>query len=88
LPGSTSSSSRKCPTIALSCSRSSSTHRRSRRARLVGRRVDVVLGDDVGAPEAPNGTKHAVGLGEHGRLVDGEVDHAVGIDDIDRGVRQ
>jgi hypothetical protein len=48
----------------------------------------VVLGDDVGAPEAPNGTKHAVGLGEHGRLVDGEVDHAVGIDDIDRGVRQ
>jgi hypothetical protein len=43
----------------------------------------VVVGDDVGDAQAAAGAQDAEGLGEHGGLVDGEVDDAVGDHDVD-----
>ena len=43
----------------------------------------LVLGDDVGDPDAAAGTEHAGDLGEHGRLVGREVDDAVRDHDVD-----
>lgn len=50
--------------------------------------VHVLLGDDVGDGNAPTGAKDPGGFGEHEVLVTGEVDDAVGDDDIDTGVGQ
>src|SRR5690606_15284690 len=52
------------------------------------RGVEVVLGDDVGDDEAPARCEDAVRLAQHRGLVHGEVDHAVGDDDVHRGVGQ
>ncbi len=43
-----------------------------------------VVGDDVGDADPAAGSQDAEGLGEHGGLVGGQVDHAVGDDDVDR----
>ena len=50
--------------------------------------VHALVGDHVGDGEAAAGAQHARGLGEHDALVGGEVDHAVGDDDVDGGVGQ
>jgi hypothetical protein len=55
------------------------------RALLDGR---AVLGHDVADADAAARTKHARDLAEDGRLVRGEVDHAVADDHIDGGGRQ
>ena len=47
-------------------------------------RGEVVLGDDVGDPDPPARAQHPEHLGQHGRLVGRQVDHAVGDDDVDR----
>jgi hypothetical protein len=51
-------------------------------------RGEVVGGDDVGDAEAPARFEDPVGLGEHGGLVGGQVDDAVGNDHIDGARRQ
>src|SRR5207247_69759 len=48
-------------------------------------RGEVVFGDDVADPDPAARLEHAGDLRQHGRLVRGEVDHAVGDDDVDRG---
>ena len=45
---------------------------------------EVVLGDHIGDADAAARLEHAEGLGEHGWLVGGEVDHAVRDDHVDR----
>ncbi len=47
-------------------------------------RGEFVVGDDVGDADAAAGGQDAEHLGEHGRLVGGQVDDAVGDDDVDR----
>ena len=49
---------------------------------LFGRQV--VLGDDVADPDPAARLQHARDLGQHRRLVDREVDHAVRDHDVDR----
>ena len=46
-------------------------------------RGQVVFGDDVADPDPAARLEHARDLGQHGRLVDGEVDHAVRDHDVD-----
>jgi hypothetical protein len=48
-----------------------------------GRRVHVLVGDDIGDREPAAGAQDARGLGEHLGLVRREVDHAVGDHDVD-----
>ena len=50
--------------------------------------LHVLALDDVGHSEPPARLLHAKGLGQDAPLVDGEIDHAVGDDDVDRGVGQ
>ena len=52
------------------------------------RLVHVLVGDHVGDGEAAAGAQHARGLGDHPRLVAGEVDDAVGDHDVDARVGQ
>src|SRR4029453_16092567 len=47
-------------------------------------RGEPVLGEDVADPEPAAGPQHACHLGQDGRLVGREVDHAVRDDDVDR----
>ena len=47
-----------------------------------------VFGDDVADPDAPARLEDSRDLGQHGRLVDRQVDDAVGDHDIDRVCRQ
>ena len=51
-------------------------------------RRELVLGDDVADPDPPTRLEHARDLGQHRRLVDREVDHAVRDHDVDRVGRQ
>ena len=53
-----------------------------------GRLVHVLVGDHVGDGEAPAGLQDPRRLGQHPRLVAGEVDHAVGDHDVDRSRRE
>lgn len=48
-------------------------------------RGEVVVGDHVGDADPFARHQDGVGLGEHGGLVDGQVDHASGDHDVDRG---
>ena len=48
--------------------------------------VVVAVADDVADPDAATGSKDSGDLGEHGVLVGGQHDDAVGDDDIDGGV--
>jgi hypothetical protein len=48
-------------------------------------RGEAILGDDVADADPAAWLKDAVDLGEHGRLVDRQVDHAVGDHHVDRG---
>ena len=50
--------------------------------------VSSILGDDVADPDPPTRPEHPRDLGQHLRLVDREVDHAVRDHDIDRVGRQ
>jgi len=52
------------------------------------RRRQVVLGHHVGDPDPASGPQHPEHLGEHRRLVGGQVDHAVRDDHVDRTVGQ
>ena len=47
---------------------------------------EVVVGDEVADADAAAGLQNAVNFGEDSRFVRGEVDHAVGDDDVDAGV--
>src|SRR4030095_2375931 len=51
-------------------------------------RAQAVLGDDVADAKSPAGLEHAEGLGEYRRLVDRQVDHAVGDHHVDGLGRQ
>lgn len=53
-----------------------------------GRCILVILGQDVGDAQAASGSQDAEALGEHGALIAGQVDHAVGDDHVDGAVRQ
>jgi len=57
-----------------------------RSAPLLG--AEVVFGNDVGYAEAAAGFEDAEGLSEHGGLVGGQVDDAVGDDHVDTAVGQ
>jgi len=48
----------------------------------------VVFGDDVGDPDPTTRCEHPEHFGEHRGLVGRQVDHAVGDDDIHRGIGQ
>ena len=48
-----------------------------------GRGIHVRAGDHVGDREPTAGFEHPCGLGQHPRLVAGEVQHAVGHDHVD-----
>ncbi len=62
------------------------SRRRSRcSARSASRQV--VLGDDVGDPDPAAGHQNPEHLGQHRRLVHGQVDHAVGDHDVDGASR-
>jgi hypothetical protein len=61
---------------------------RPRRPARPDPRGELILGDHVGDADAVAGLEDAEGLGEHGWLVGGEVDHAVGDDHVDRLGRQ
>jgi hypothetical protein len=50
--------------------------------------VHVGVGDHVGDGDAAAGTEHARGFPYYLRLVTGQVDHAVGDDDVDARVRE
>src|SRR5262249_27354363 len=44
----------------------------------------ISLGDDVRNLDAPSGLQYAIGFGKNLILVRGQIDHAVGNDDVDR----
>ncbi len=51
-------------------------------------RVQVLVGDDVADADAAAGAQHAEGLGQDAGLVGGQVDDAVGDDNVDAGFGQ
>src|SRR5574337_1669639 len=48
----------------------------------------MIFGDDVGDPDPPAGSQDPTHLGQYGRLVDRQVDHAVGDHHVDAVVHE
>ena len=51
-------------------------------------RCQVVFGDHVGDADTPTRREHSVHLGQHGGLIDGQINHTIRDDHIDRAVGQ